>query len=59
MWWAWYTRETKLGDAVEIQFPVRIKGSLRRSNSSWVFLDGFPQEHLHIYFLARGVTAWK
>lgn len=53
----WYVRETKLGGAVQIQFPVRVKGSVRRPRASGAFVNGFPQECLHIYFLARGVTA--
>lgn len=53
----WYVCETKLGGAVQIQFPVRVKGSVWHPRASGAFLNGFPQECLHIYFLARGVIA--
>lgn len=51
----WYERENKLGGSVSIQFPVRVKGVLRRQKSSRTFVNGFPQEYLHVFLFVQGV----
>lgn len=49
----WFERDNKLGGSVAIQFPLRVKGVVRRQRASRFFVNGFPQEYLYIFFCSQ------
>ncbi|XP_077553417.1 uncharacterized protein LOC144168275, partial [Haemaphysalis longicornis] len=53
----WYTQETKLGNVVSLEFPVRVKGTVTRRKVSKRFPDGFPIETLQVFIVTRMVAA--
>lgn len=53
----WYTRETKLGNVVSLEFPVRVKGTVTRQKASKRLPYGFPIETLQVFLVTKMVVA--
>lgn len=51
----WFARETKLGNVVSVEFPVRVKGSVTRQKASRRFPCGFPIETLQVFLVTKMV----
>lgn len=43
--------------AVEIEFPVRVKSTLRLKKGPGFSCTGFLVEALHVYFVTRGIVS--